>query len=75
VFTDQPVTPAPADSTDPAPAGSGESSIMDAPAPVTGDDTQNGQPAVTPAEARRDSARRVLAGLKAWESEGGHLAR
>lgn len=75
VLTGQPGTPVPADSTDSAPVGSGESNVAHAPAAVSGDDPQNGQPAVAPADPRRGSARRALAGLKAWESEGGHLAR
>jgi len=72
VLTSQPV---PAGSTDPAPVGSGESTAADGQAAVTGDDAENGQPAVAPADLRRESARRALAALRAWESEGGHLAR
>jgi len=75
VLTGQPGTPVPAGSTDPAPVGSGESNVADAPAAGTGDDAKNGPAAVAPGDARRESARRALAGLKAWESEGGHLAR
>ncbi|MCY7402639.1 MAG: hypothetical protein LH477_17100 [Nocardioides sp.] len=75
VLTSQPGTPDPAGSTDPAPVGSGEGNVTDVPAAVTGDDAPNGQPAVAPADPRRESARRALAGLKAWESEGGRLAR
>lgn len=72
VLTSQPVL---AGSTDPAPVGSSERSVAGAPAAVTGDDAESGQPAVAPPDLRRESARLALAGLKAWESEGGHLAR
>lgn len=75
VLTGQAGTPVPAASSDPAPVGSGGDNVTEAPAAVTGDDAQNGQPAVVPAGPRSESARRALAGLVAWESEGGHLAR
>lgn len=82
VLTGRSGSSTPADSTDPAPAASGHGDVADAPAGGTGDDAQDGRPAVAPAgpdprreDPRRDDARRALARLKAWESEGGHLAR
>lgn len=77
VLTGQPSTPAAADGSEAAASGSGGADAAAAPDAVNGDGAHDGECADAPAasDSRRDDARRALARLKVWESEGGHLAR